>query len=102
MRDSFKKAKNWSQSKTQDPIRVAKRHHFSASIVSQKDTTIIWKHLSTFTKNDNSSSNTLPDEIKNDNETYSNAGDIASKLNKYFASVCDHFGSHSDLVERYK
>ena len=104
MRDSFKKAKNWSQykiyrNKTQDLIRKAKRHHFSASIVSQKDTRLIWKHLRTFTKNDNSSSNTLPDEIKIDNETYSNSEDIASKLNEYFASVSDHFGSHSDPVD---
>ena len=79
------------RNKTQDLIREAKRHHFSASIVSQKDTRIIWKHLRTLTKNDDSSSNTLPDEIKIDNETYSNSGDIASKLNEYFASVCDHF-----------
>ena len=61
---------------------------FSASIVSQKDTRIIWKHLRIFTKNDNSSSNTLPDEIKIGNETYSDPIDTPdfNKLNDYVNS----------------
>ena len=103
-RDSFKKDKNWSQyktfrNKTRNLIRKAKRNHFSESIATQKDTKTIWKHFRSYTKKTDSTLNTLPDELKINDETYSYSQTIASKLNEYFASVCDHFSSHSDPVD---
>ena len=103
-RDSFKKDKNWSQykkfrNKTQNLIRKAKRNHFSESIATQKDTKTIWKHFRSYTKKTDSTLKTLPDELKINDETYSDSQNIASKLNEYFASVCDHFSSHSDPVD---
>ena len=104
MRDSFKKAKNWSQykifrNKTQYLIRKAKKNHFSESISSQKDTRTIWKHFRSYTKETNSPLNTLPDELKMNDVTYSDSQNIACKLNEYFASVCDQFSSHNDSVD---
>ena len=80
-------------------IRKAKRNHFSESIATQKDTKTIWKHFRSYTKKTDSTLNTLPDELKINDETYSDSQNIASKLNEYFASVCDHFSSHSDPVD---
>ena len=104
MRDSFKKAKNRSQykifqNKTQYLIRKAKKNHFSESISSQKDTRTIWKHFRSYTKKTSSPLNTLPDELKMNDVTYSDSQNIACKLNEYFASVCDHFSSHNDPVD---
>ena len=41
----------------------------------------------------------MPDELKINDVTYSDSQNIACKLNEYFASVCDHFSSHSDPVD---
>ena len=100
----LKRIKNWSQykkflNKTRTLIRKAKRNHFSESIATHKDTKIIWKHFRSYTKKTDSTLNTLPDELKINDETYSDSQNIASKLNEYFASVCDHFSSHSDPVD---
>ena len=57
------------------------------------------KHFRSYTKKTDSTLTTLPDELKINDETYSNSQNIASKLNKYFASVCDNFSSHSDPVD---
>ena len=104
MRDSFKKAKNWSQykifrNKTQYLIRKAKNNHFSESISSQKDTRTIWKYFRSYTKKTKSPLNTLPDELKMNDVTYSDSQNIACKLNEYFAFVCDQINSLNDLVD---
>ena len=106
MRDGYKKNKNWPQyklfrNKTRDLIHVrkAKRHHFSNSIASQKDTRTLWKHFRSYTNKTESPLNTLPDELHIDDETFSDSRHIACKLNEFFASVCDHFNTHSDPVD---
>ena len=103
MRDTFKRAKNWSKyklyrNKTRDLIWKAKKKHFSESIASQKDTRTLWKHFRSVTNKDNASLNTLPEELNIDNEIYTDSEKIAVKLNEYFASVSDQYKTDCDSL----
>ena len=103
MHDSFKRDENWSQykmfqNKTRNVIPIAKMF-FSESRATQKDTKNICKHFRSYTKKADSSLNTFPDERKINDVTYSDSQNIASKLNEYFPSDCDHINSHSGPVD---
>ena len=72
-------------------IKHAKRKHFSETVDNCKDTKAIWSHLRTVTTGSKSSINSLPAELVINNERITNSENIASKLNKYFASVAEQF-----------
>ena len=92
-RDNAKRLKKWREykkyrNKVTSLIRKAKRHHFSESIPSSKDTKTIWKHLKSASK-PGESTNILPEEITVNNEKFSSSEQVATKLNEFFTSISE-------------
>ena len=77
MRDTFKRAKNWTQYKVLNTRThtQSEKKHFSESIASRKDTRTIWKHFRLVTNKGtcNASQSTLSDELNVDNEIYTDS-----------------------------
>ena len=87
-RDACKRKKLWDEYKkyrnlTKCLIRKAKR----------KRTRAIWQHFRKVNNNDKNSNGSLPEEIIINNERYTSSEDVATKLNDYFSSISDIFGS---------
>ena len=94
LRDKTKRLKQWSdhrkyRNKTKQLIRQAKRKYFSNSITNSKDTKSLWKHLRDVTNGSKTASSNLPQKLIIGNETITESEAVASKLNKYFASVAE-------------
>ena len=94
LRDKTKRLKQWSdhrkyRNKTKQLIRQAKRKYFSNSITNSKDTKSLWKHLRDVTNGSKTASSNLPQKLIIGNETFTESEAVASKLNKYFASVAE-------------
>ena len=97
-RDACKRNHLWSEYRkyrnmTKSLIRKAKRKHFSDSVTQSKDTRAMWQHFRKINNKDKSSSSNLPEEIIVDNERHTSSEDVASKLNEYFSTISDKFGS---------
>ena len=93
LRDKTKRLKQWSdhrkyRNKTKQLIQ-AKRKYFSNSITNSKDTKSFWKHLRDVNNGGKTASSNLPEKIIIGNETITESEAVASKLNKYFASVAE-------------
>ena len=94
LRDKTKRLKQWSdhrkyRNKTKQLIRQAKRKYFSKSITNSKDTKSLWKHLRDVNNGGKTASSNLPEKLIIGNETITESEAVASKLNKYFASVAE-------------
>ena len=94
LRDKTKRLKQWSdhrkfRNKTKQLIRQAKRKYFSNSITNSKDTKSLWKHLRDVTNGSKTAPSNLPQKLIIGNETITESEAVASKLNKYFASVAE-------------
>ena len=94
LRDKTKRLKQWSdhrkyRNKTKQLIRQAKRKYFSNSITNSKDTKSLWKHLRDVNNGGKTASSNLPEKLIIGNETITESEAVASKLNKYFASVAE-------------
>ena len=92
--DKTKRLKQWSdhrkyRNKTKQLIRQAKRKYFSNSITNSKDTKSFWKHLRDVNNGGKTASSNLPEKLIIGNETITESEAVASKLNKYFASVAE-------------
>ena len=72
---------------------------FQNQLLPKKIQKNIWKQFRSYTEKADSSLNTLPNELKINDVTYSDCQNSACKLNEYFASICDHFNSHWDPVD---
>ena len=99
MRDNCKRRQLWPEyrkyrNKAKQLIRVAKRKLFTDSVMNSKDTKTIWQHFKKVNNKHNCSSKKLPDEIIIDNNRFTSSEDIASELNKYFATISKIFGSN--------
>ena len=55
----------------------------------------MWQHFKKVNNLHNCSSSKLPDEINIDNKRYASSEDIASELDKYFATISKTFGSNN-------
>ena len=102
-RDTSKRLKRWDdyrkfRNKTRQLIKQAKRKYFSESVNNCKDTKAIWKHLRTVTTGSKSSPSNLPSEIIINNERITGSENIASTLNKYFASVAEQLQDNNSNV----
>ena len=102
-RDTSKRLKRWDdypkfRNKTRQLIKQAKRKYFSESVNNCKDTKAIWKHLRAVTTGSKSSPSNLPSEIIINNERITGSENIASTLNKYFASVAEQFQDNNSNV----
>ena len=102
-RDTRKRLKRWDdyrkfRNKTRQLIKQAKRKYFSESVNNCKDTKAIWKHLRAVTTGSKSSPSNLPSEIIINNERITGSENIASTLNKYFASVAEQFQDNNSNV----
>ena len=102
-RDTSKRLKRWDdyrkfRNKTRQLIKQAKRKYFSESVNNCKDTKAIWKHLCAVTTGSKSSPSNLPSEIIINNERITGSENIASTLNKYFASVAEQFQDNNSNV----
>ena len=94
LRDKTKRLKQWSdhrkyRNKTKQLIRQAKRKYFSNSLTNSKDTKSLWKHLRDVNNGGKTASSNLPETLIIGNETITESEAVASKLNKYFASVAE-------------
>ena len=101
--DTSKRSKRWDdyrkfRNKTRQLIKQAKRKYFSESVNNCKDTKAIWKHLRAVTTGSKSSPSNLPSEIIINNERITGSENIASTLNKYFASVAEQFQDNNSNV----
>ena len=88
------------RNKTRQLIKQAKRKYFSESANNCKDTKVIWKHQHTVTNGSKSSTFNLPSEIIINNERTTGSENIASTLNKYFASVAEQFQDNKSDVSK--
>ena len=86
------------RNKTRRLIKQAKQKYFSESVNYCKDTKAIWKDLRADTTGSKSSTSNLPSEIIINNERITGSENIASTLNKYFASVAEQFQDNNSNV----
>ena len=68
-----------------NPLWVATE--IAGSVVSSKNTSSIWKHLSAVNKGSTSKANSMPDDLIINNEHILDSNTIPSKLNEYFLSI---------------
>ena len=93
-RDKYKRLKQWddyriSRNKVRQLIRQAKREHFSNEVDTCKSSAALWKHMRTINKGDVSSTHNLPGELVINNKSIFNSEQIASELNKFFATIAE-------------
>ena len=70
-------------------IRSAKKRKifFSKAIEENKDNSYLWKHMKEL--GNQSSQNSIPDELIIDGDTIHQTNDIMHRLNSYFANISD-------------
>ena len=87
LRDKTKRLKQWSDHRKYG--NKTKRKYFSNSITNSKDTKSLWKHLRDVNNGGKTASSNLPEKLIIGNESITESEAVASKLNKYFASVAE-------------